>query len=331
MKDIFKKILIIRLSSLGDILLTTPVIRALKKKYPESSIDFLVKSQYSDVIKYNPYLNKIYEYNSSNLKVLITQLKQNEYELIIDLQNNFRSRLITFQLKSPAYHFKKLSLKKFLLVKFKINLFNKTKTIPERYAETYPQIKLDENGLDLFIPSEIENEIDTNFSNAQVIGFCPGSRHFTKRWPSEYFVELGNKLAEDGYQIFILGGKNDKEICAEISKKIQNSINLQNDDEILKTAVYMKKCKAIVTNDSGLMHTASAIGLPVLVLFGSSVKEFGFTPYKVKNIILENNSLSCRPCSHIGKEKCPEKHFKCMKDLTPDLVYQTLKKLMNSL
>lgn len=318
-----KRILIIRLSSLGDVILTTPVIRALKKKYSNHHIDFLVRSQYSDVLKYNPYLEKIYEFNTEHIDELVSELKQNNYDSILDLQNNFRSRRITFHLKAPVYRFNKLSLKKFLLVNFKINLLQKSKTIVERYADSFPDIQLDGYGLELFVPQEIENKI-LDFKNKPVIGFCPGSKHFTKRWLPEYFIELGKKLSDSGFVVLIFGGKDDKAICSEISEQIPNSINLQNNDEILLTAAYMKKCKLVVTNDSGLMHAASAMNTPVVVIFGSSVKEFGFVPFKTKNLILENKSLICRPCSHIGRERCPENHFKCMKDLNPDFVYNNI-------
>lgn len=318
-----KRVLIIRLSSLGDVLLTTPVVRALKKKYPDCKIDFLVRNQYSDVLRYNQNLNRIYEFNPPNVKELLNELKQNNYDFILDLQNNFRSRKITLRLKTKVYRFKKLSVRKFLLVNFKINLMKNSKSIVERYAESFPEIQLDNHGLEIFIPKELENKIQ-NFNKDSIIGFCPGSKHFTKRWLPEYFVELGKKLSNDGFTILIFGGKDDESICSKISRQIPNSINLQNNNEILLTAAYMKKCKLIVTNDSGLMHTASAVKTPVLVIFGSSVKEFGFLPYKIKNIILENENLRCRPCSHIGKEGCPKDHFKCMKDLTPDFVYNHL-------
>lgn len=326
--NIIHKILIIRLSSLGDILLTTPVIRALKNKYSSSQIDFLVKQVYSDVIRFNPNINQVFSFDAKG--EIIKKLKQNRYDIVIDLQNNLRSRRITSRLNSSIFRFHKLTLKKFLLVHFKMNLLKNSKTITERYAEAFPNLQLDDKGLEIFIPDNIESKLN-KIDFKEIIGFCPGSKHFTKRWPIEYFINLGNKLTEQGLSIVIFGGKDDKEICFKISSQIPNSINLQNDDDILQIAKDMKKCKLIISNDSGLMHTAAAVGVPVVALFGSSVKEFGFVPYRVKNLVIENKSLSCRPCSHIGKEICPHKHFKCMKDLTPDYVYENILKFLGSL
>jgi len=147
-------------------------------------------------------------------------------------------------------------------------------------------------------------------------------------WLPEYFVELGKLLSKAGFSIVLFGGKDDREICSDISSKIPGSIDLSSDNDLLQTAKDMTFCKAVVCNDSGLMHTASTVQTPVVALFGSTVREFGFAPYGTKNLILENNSLSCRPCSHIGKKKCPKGHFKCMKLLTPDLVFNELKNFL---
>jgi len=321
------RILIIRLSSLGDILLTTPLIRSLKKANPDLKIDFLVRKEYEDTLKNNPHLNQLYQYKNENVDEIINQLLQNKYDLIIDLQNNLRSKKIANHLKASSVKFKKKSLEKFLLVNFKINFLKDVPQIPIRYANSLNNFQLDEFGLELFLPKEIKSSI--NFEE-NLIGFAPGSRHFTKMYPKEYFIELG-KLLSQNFKILLFGGKSDREICAEISKQIPNSIDLSNDNNLFQTAADMKICKAIICNDSGMMHTACAVQVPVITIFGSTVKEFGFTPYKISNLILENNSLSCRPCSHIGREKCPEKHFKCMLEITPEIVHKKVLEFLRDL
>ena len=323
-----KKVLIIRLSSLGDILLSTPLIRTLKEKSPQMEIDFVLKERYKDILDLNPYLNKVFEYPdiTGELTRLMEELKAGNYDLVLDLQNNFRSKKIVSFLRIPKLKFNKMDLRKMLLVHFKINRLKDAPQIPLRYSNVFKDIHLDNYGLDLFTnksPSALYRE------NKKYIGFCPGSRHFTKMWPKEYYVELGNILKNNNYNVALFGGKDDIDICREISLQIQDSINLCSNDDILQTAADMKKCEAIVCNDSGLMHTACAEKIPVLVFFGSTVKEFGFTPYQNKNIILENNSLSCRPCSHIGKSYCPKGHFRCMLELKPDIAFTKLSLLLN--
>ena len=315
-----KRIIIIRLSSLGDILLTTPLIRSIKTQYPQITIDFLLREQYQDTLKLNKYISNLYLYKSD-----LRELNDNSYNLIVDLQNNFRSRKVVKDLKAPTLKFRKYNLDKFLLVKFKINRVKYLPQIPIRYSNTIPDFKLDENGLDIFLPNDIKSNLKDEI---KYIGFAPGSKHFTKMWPIEYYIELGKSLSNDGHIVVMLGGKNDKKICKEISKEISSSIDLSNDDDLFQTAGDMQQCSAIICNDSGLMHLACALKIPVLTFFGSTVKDFGFTPYKNHNLILENNSLNCRPCSHIGKSSCPKDHFNCMKKLTPQLAYNNLKELL---
>ncbi len=322
-----KKVLIIRLSSLGDVLLTTPVVRSLKKQFPNLVIDFLVREQYKDAIYNNPYIQSIIpvsrDYSVKNLR---KTLSHNNYDLVIDLQNNLRSRRISRAIASQVLRFSKPALNKMLLVKFKINRFNKIISIPERYANSVPSLILDENGLEYFGDEE---ETATLKNEINYIGFCPGSRHKTKMWPEQYFIELGKKLTNSGSQIVLFGGKDDIEVCTLISNQIPNSINLANNNNLSKMAIDMRKCKAIICNDSGLMHFALAVNIPVIAIFGSTVKEFGFAPFRGKNIVLENNLLSCRPCSHIGLDKCPKKHFKCMLEIDPELVFNKTLEIIN--
>ncbi len=253
------KILIIRLSSLGDILLTTPLIRSIKNQFPKIDIDFILREEYSDILKLNPYLNRIIKFTRDEEKNtgLLNLINNDNYDLIIDLQNNLRSKKIVSKFNAQSLIFSKSNWKKFLLVNFKINKLKDEPQIPIRYSQTIPDLKLDKKGLDLFTTHSVDNRI---IGKTNLIGFCPGARHFTKRWPKEYFIELGNKLTQAGYLIVLFGGKIDKELCADISTMIPDSVDLSNFDDILQTAADMKLCKVIVCNDSGLMHTASATG-----------------------------------------------------------------------
>lgn len=323
------RILIIRLSSLGDILLTTPLIRAIKRENPAIQIDFLLRIEYRDLLIKNPNINELLLFSRNDFENLnlVKSLRNKNYELIIDLQNNLRSRGITSKLSGKKLRFDKKSFQKILLVKSKVNLLKNSPSIPVRYANVIDGLELDDQGLDLFTDNEPSSEIK---KLENVIGLCPGARHFTKRWPIEYFIQLSRFLIQNNFNVALFGGKIDKEFCKQIKGVVPEVINLQNDDNILQTAADMKLCKAIVCNDSGLMHAASAIGTKVLTIFGSSVKEFGFTPYNCNSLILENNSLSCRPCSHIGRESCPEEHFSCMKEIKPDFVFNELLKLLKN-
>jgi len=328
-KDIsqLKKILIIRLSSMGDILLATPLIRSIKSQNSETEIDFVVKDEFFEVIKNNPHLTNIFRYSkeSTGKKELINSLKSRNYETVIDLQNNRRSSEITSKLHTKTFRFKKNHFKKFLLVNFKINLLENFPQIPIRYAEA-AGIELDDEGLEIFT----DDVADTNLKlNEKYVGLCPGAKHFTKRWPKEYFIELGKNLELNGYKVLLFGGKDEQETLEDIASELKEPINLCN-ESILKTSANMKMCSLIYTNDSGAMHLACSVKVPVIAFFGSTVREFGFFPYKAQNIVLEIDNLPCRPCTHIGRKSCPLTHFKCMRDITPQIALTSTKRFQTS-
>jgi len=290
-------------------------------------IDFLLREEYRDIYKHNPFINKLFILKRES-KIIPEELSSTKYDLIIDLQNNFKSAGIKKKIKSEEVRvFNKRTIDKLLLVNFKINKLKEAEQIPVRNANSLENFQLDDEGLDLFTG---ETKPSINRKEKKYIGFAPGSRHFTKMWPKDYYLSLGKKLNDEGYTIVLFGGKNDKDLCKEMSKEIPGSFDLSNDNDLLSTAVNMKECMAVVCNDSGLMHAACAMKVPVLAFFGSTVREFGFTPFRNKNLILENNTLTCRPCSHIGRAHCPKKHFKCMLEVTPGLAFNKLIELINS-
>jgi heptosyltransferase-2 len=320
------KLLIIRLSSLGDILLTTPLIRSIKNNYPSIKIDFVVRDEFKEAVESNIHLENVYSYYRYKPNTtLVETLRERDYDIVVDLQNNFRSNRLTQNLSGWHYKFKKLSIRKFLLVHTKLNFLKDAKQIPERYAESLGQNILDDSGLEFFIPEGITSSLD---ENGKYIGLCPGAQHFTKMWPEEYYIALGNTLNKKGYKVVLLGGGSDRLLCRMLKPKIKNSIDLSNQNKLYQLAADMKMCKAVICNDSGLMHLASALKIPLIAMFGSSVKEFGFTPYMAESIVLENDSLKCRPCSHVGKSECPKDHFNCMRKISPDIVLENLGELI---
>jgi heptosyltransferase-2 len=322
-----KQVLIIRLSSLGDILLTTPLLRALKNRPEECEITFLCREQYLNAIESNPNISRFIQLKADeNEPAVIEEIKKGEFDLIIDLQNNFRSRNLLKEIKTVIYRFKKPTIKKFLLVNLKLNLFKHYLSIPELYAKTYPGLMLDEEGVDFYLAKGYKSSLN---KEDKYIGFIPGSKHFTKRWPEEYYIQLGLLLNKYGYSIVLFGGKDDAEVCAKISAKIGKSKNLCNNNDLNQTFADMNSCSLIIGNDSGLTHIASAAFIPLIVLFGSSVEQFGFAPYRKEAVILQNDALKCRPCSHFGKGECPKSHFKCMIDLTPNIVFERIKKILS--
>jgi len=333
-----KRILVIRLSSLGDIILTTPFLKILRKKFPDAQIDYCTKSEYKEIIGFNPNINNIIEVDNNldfaGLKSLRKKHQSKSYDLVFDLHNNLRTFYLKLFLRlyAKVLIFRKYSIKKFLLVKFKINLMENLPPIAERYISTLSN--LDNTNLSL---SDLQPEIYTNPKAEKKAGeilkefnipggkklvcIVPNTKHFTKTYPAEYYVELINKLGEE-FCFLLVGKGNDKNMIDKIKSGTgKNVFDLCDKLSLLELTVLMKKCSLVISGDTGPMHIAEAIGVPLIMIAGSSVKEFGFYPQSDNSSVLENEDLSCRPCSHIGRESCPKGHFKCMKEILPDAIY----------
>ncbi len=312
-----KKILIIRFSSIGDIVLTTPVIRCLKQQKPGVEIHFLTKKVFKGILENNPYLTKIHTIEK-DVKEITKQLKQENFDFIIDLHNNIRSMQTKAALGKPSSSFKKLNFKKWILVKFKINKMP-ILHIVDRYMQTATPlgIKNDNKGIDYFIPEKDEVSLASLPPSHQqgYIGFVIGARHYTKQLPTEKIISICKKLNQP---IVLLGGKEDINRANEIEKAVGATIyNACGKCNLNQSASLVKQATKIITHDTGLMHIAAAFKKEIISIWGNTVPAFGFTPYlpAPTSKIVEVKNLSCRPCSKIGYEKCPKGHFKCMKEI----------------
>jgi lipopolysaccharide heptosyltransferase II len=336
---------------MGDVVLTTPALRILKENFPKAEIHYCTKHSYTDLLKNNPDIDKLTdiddELDFGKLKELRKRFSEERYDLIIDLHNNLRTFYLRLFLGfgSKVIKFKKYSFRKFLLVKFKINLMKELPSIAVRYAHTLHKlgIKIDTSNKELFNPEVYTDEpskevvekilIEKNITrDKKIICIIPSAKHFTKTYPAEYYTDLINRFDKDKYCFVLIGKGNDKMAIDEIISQT-NVYAMSFCDELNLTELtkLMKKCSLVVSGDTGPMHIAEALNLPLVMIAGSSVKEFGFFPQSQKAKVIENSGLSCRPCSHIGREKCPKSHFKCMKELKPEMVYERCGEMMGNL
>lgn len=320
-----QKILIIRLSSIGDIVLTTPVVRCLKKQLPGCEIHYLVKEQFKPVIESNPYIDKIHVLTTEGLKVLIPELKNISFDFIADLHKNIRSTLIKKKLKTRSASFNKLNFRKWQVVNLKINKLPDIHIVDRYFEAVAPLgIKNDEKGLDYFLPSPEPDalaKLPPEFQNNYIL-LVTGARHFTKSIPVEKIVSFGKKINKP---LVLAGGPEDvkkgEEIAAILGTKIYNACGKFSLNE---SAVLVKYAHKVITSDTGLMHIAAAFKKDILSMWGNTIPEFGMYPYLPGSgsVILENRNLKCRPCSKLGYEKCPKKHFKCMMELDEEKIIE---------
>jgi ADP-heptose:LPS heptosyltransferase len=328
------KILIIRFSSIGDIVLTTPVVRCLKKQLPNCTIHYATKAAFANIVLTNPYIDKVLKLEDYEEEI-IEQAKLEQYDWIIDLHHNLRTLKIKKALKKvKSKSFYKLNIQKWLMVALKINKLPNTHIV-DRYMDTVAHlgVKNDGQGLDYFIPEKDkvqDNDIPTSHL-AGYIGLVIGAAHATKQFPIEKLKAL---CAAIQHPIILLGGKEDvikgNEIAALDTFKIYNACGKFNLNE---SADLVSRSKFIITNDTGLMHIAAAFKKPIISLWGNTIPAFGMTPYygnyNVTNVILENKNLSCRPCSKIGYDKCPKGHFKCMNQIDDAILFETVQRFLN--
>lgn len=329
------KFLIIRFSSIGDIVLTTPVIRCLKQQVADAEVHFLVKDKFRSVVEHNPYIDKLHVLAHS-WELMIEELKTEEYDYIIDLHHNTKTLRVKKALKAKSFSFYKLNIQKYFYTAFKINMLPKVHIV-DRNLKTVESFGVtnDDAGLDYFI-SEQEQIKKTDIPASHSAGYVAcviGAAHGTKRWPVHKWKEF---CAELDHPIILLGGKEDASngdaIAATDPIKIYNASGKFSLNE---SADLVRKAKLVITNDTGLMHIAAAYKRPVISLWGNTVPSFGMYPYYGNRFtdvqlfdILQTNKLWCRPCSKIGYEKCPLGHFKCMEKISSrDLLQKTTKRL----
>ncbi|MGA9408414.1 MAG: glycosyltransferase family 9 protein [Bacteroidota bacterium] len=348
-RTIPNKTVVFRLSSIGDIVLASPLLRALRAAAgPKARIDFVVKKEFAELVKFSHHLSVVHEFDDSRgfpaLQELKETLRAEHYDLVVDLHNNLRTiYLRNFCDTKELVTVDKRLYERWQLVHFKRNIYGNDLSVADRYIETVRDFGIanDGKGLELFIPDEIQFGISGKMAKLRlnefekVIGVCPGAKHYTKRWQKEKFAGVCTRLAKEyRAKVLVFGGEQDKDDCREISSIINHSVSgnastdFSGEFSLLEVAAAMEFCDVVLTNDTGLMHIACARQRKVVAVFGSTVREFGFAPYGTESIVVENNSLHCRPCSHIGRAECPKGHFKCMTDIGIDEVHHAVRQLI---
>lgn len=318
------KILVIRFSSIGDIILTSPVLRCLKKQRPEAEIHVLTKAQFRDLVEHSPYVAKVHTLEGEVDEVL-PALKQEAFTEIIDLHHNLRTMKVKRALGVPAHSFPKLNIEKWMLVNLKRDRMPRIHIV-DRYMSTVAHlgVKNDGQGLDLFIPQEREVPLSSlpESHRGGYIALCIGGAHFTKRMPEHKLIQLASRL---NGPFVIIGGPEDQPVARAIADAIgARAFDATGKHDLLGSASLIKQAKSAITHDSGAMHVAAAFAgsrgggsaYNVVSVWGNTVPSFGMGPHIPQHPerahIMEVTGLPCRPCSKIGFDQCPRGHFRCM-------------------
>lgn len=323
-----KKFLIIRFSSIGDIVLTSPVLRCLKAQFPDVEVHYLTKKRNADLLQANPYVDKIHLFDKS-ISQIIQELRKENFDYVIDLHNNLRSLRVKMALKAQNYSFNKLNIRKFLLTRFGFNTMPRGHIVDRNLDTLKPfGIVNDGNGLDYFIPEEDEFSLSDLPENCRTgyVALVLAGTWATKRMPEEKYRKL---VAGTSVPFVLLGGKSERQMAASmLAWNTGNLIDFTARLRINQSASLVKNANLVISNDTGLMHIAAAFHKKILSVWGSTTPELGMYPYLPGegSEILEVKNLPCRPCSKLGYNECPKKHFRCMNNISEDRLVEWVKR-----
>lgn len=310
------KILVIRFSSIGDVVLTTPIVRCLKQQIPGATIHFITKRKFSTILANNPNIDKLITIQSS-INEVITDLKKEKYDWIIDLHKNVRTLSLKQKLKIPSRSFPKMNIEKWMLVKFKIDRMPKLHVV-DRYFETVKHLGVTNDLLpcDFYISDNSTVNIEQEFGiSSSYITIAIGAQFATKRIPLEKLIEIIKPIDKP---IILTGGSMDSEMADKIIEEfpLKNIKSACGNFSLHQSASIVKQSNVILTNDTGMMHIASCFKIPTVSVWGNTVPSLGMYPYFPQKSDLFSmhgvTGLNCRPCSKIGFDKCPKGHFNCM-------------------
>lgn len=311
------KILIIRFSSIGDIVLTSPVVRCIKEQIPNATVHFLTKAVFCDLLRSNPHVDKIHLLEDSLSKV-VGELGSQNFDLVVDLHNNLRSTRIKRALGIRATTVSKRNWDKWKMVNLRWMAPSSVDHIVKRYLETLEKYGVadDGKGLELFIPESdgiLKKDLPRSHQNGYV-ALAIGASSFTKKLPCHSLIKLCQLINKP---IILIGGPSDVEIGQRIQSEVGGIIHdCTGRYSVLGSASLIAQSKVVICHDSGAMHIACALKKPTISVWGNTIPGFGFGPYQPENpdiaFVHEVPDLSCRPCSKLGSDNCPQGHFKCM-------------------
>ena len=326
-------ILVVRFSSIGDVLLTTPLLRAIRTKWPGARVTVLTKRQYVSLVSDNPNVTEAFGIGpQQRIRSVAAQIKSVKYSHILDLQGGLRTVALRLLAPGPWSGFSHRRMARALLIRFKHNTYQEHVPVAERYFEAATDLGVEpDNGPPEFFLNPLAQErAEAWLERARVgtkramVAIAPGAAHATKRWPIEHWVKLVRTIVNTGADVVAVGGPPDSAIGAEIAARGGSHVaSAAGDLTLQETGGILKRAAALITGDTGVMHMATGVGTPVVAMFGPTVRQFGFFPYNAHASVVERN-LDCRPCSSHGGPECPLEHHLCMREILPDMVFTTL-------
>ena len=343
----YNNILVFNPSFIGDSVLTVPLIKALCQIYPKSRVSFCVRPESKGLFEGLPFIYEVISYDKrgsakgiKGIKTFAAELKKRKFDLIINLHKSVRSTMLMmlsgcsdvvgFKSAVFSFLFKNTVNRNMALHEVERNLATLEVLVKDYSLQ---KAKIIAGTPVCFIDNDLAEKTKFYFNTVseykKIIGIAPGSVWATKRYPAESFAAVANMLVQKGYAVALFGSKSDKDALDLFKKHFSGSYyDFSCNTSLKELPAVLSSLDLFITNDSGPMHIASGAGVPCVAIFGATVPSIGFAPYDNKSVILQDKNLSCRPCRIHGGNKCPKKHFKCMKNISPQSVVQAAEKIL---
>jgi heptosyltransferase II len=328
-------VLAVRFSSIGDILLTTPLLRAIRHRHQDARITVLTKQAYVPLLSHNPHVDRIITLGPGrSLPSLAAEVRAGSFTHRLDLHGSLRSHALRAMAPGRWTSYPKHRIARALLIHTKRNHYRDRRPVPERYFLAARDLDVCPDGAppEFFLGPDAEREAALWLansglaSNRPLIAVAPGAAHATKRWPLEHWRALVSQIISGGSPVAIVGGPGDSSLGASLAGSGHGQVaSAAGTFGLQTTGALLRRSAAVVSGDTGVMHMATGVGTPVVALYGPTVEPFGFFPYTGRATVLEVG-LSCRPCSSQGSPRCPLSHHRCMLELRPDLVYDSVQR-----
>jgi heptosyltransferase-2 len=331
----FRRIAVLRLSSLGDVILALPVTHELARAFPGARLDFWTKEEYADVVRFDPAIAHVrsLERDARRVEDLVSMSAELEdCDLIVDLHGNLRTRLLTFRQRALILRSASCRVGRARWVRARWTRPGPVPHALERYARSLRPIGLTSTGaprvaVDPGAEAWAEEWWRSWPGAGNPVVLCPGARHATKRWPEEHWLQLHRSLRERGVRLLYLSLESERRALPSLVACVAGDPQVRWCTEPLaRMAAVLTRCAAAVTQDSGLMHLAAARGIRVVAIFGSTSPVLGFAPAGEGHAVLCRQER-CQPCTLHGLARCPKGHFDCMRRLGPDQVLDALARM----
>jgi len=333
------RILIIRFGAIGDVVLTTALIRQIRVAFPQAGIEYLVKSRHAGLLANNPALTRIWTFESGLFVPLLRTLCARRYDGIVDLQSSLRSRIFAFLIPARRKVRVRIGrLRRLIFVRFRRDGCRTVRDVPDKYLEAVRSwgVTDDDGGLEIHPGEGAEAVLSGLLESSGVspgqklLVLAPGAGRATKRWPPERFAETGAYFRGKGFAVILVGAGDDTGVCHETEARYPHLfVNLCGRLRIEETAALLTRSTLLITNDTGVMHIAAAVECPVVAIFGPTTRHFGFFPFRASHVVVERD-MDCRPCSFHGTSRCPENHFGCMRGIDAGRVIRAAETLLGT-